>query len=223
MPDRPSLAASIRFSVTGLIESFHAFLAWNLVAVVGVAVVAFSLALSNLALLAVPFLAPVICGIVRLAAVAWRGDHVALRSALPGVRHRFWTKVGLAAAQCLLLVLATLNLLIAPSIGGPFAALSMATSVYLAATVVAFATVGWTLLCDPRRESEPVGGLARLAMIVLLRRPLAVIFLVIVVALATVVVYNLVVPSLFLPSMVLLLVAGYVLPAADEILPVPDV
>lgn len=222
MPDRPSLAASIRFSVTGLIESLHAFLTWNLVAVVGVAVIAFSLVITNVALLAVPFLAPIVCGILRLAALSWRGDHVALRSAVPGIRHRFWTKVGLAAAQCVLLVLALLNLLIAPSIGGLFAALSMATSVYLAATVVAFATVGWTLLCDPRRESEPVGHLARLAMIVLLRRPLAVIFLVVVVALSTVVVYNLVVPSLFLPSMVLLLVAGYVLPAADEIVPVAE-
>lgn len=220
MPERPSLAAAIRLSVTGLIESLHAFLAWNLVLVVAAAVNVFLLTLSSLALLLVPFLAPLVCGVVRLATVASRGDHVALRTAMPGIRHRLWTKVGLAAVQCVLLLLTTLNLLVAPAIGGLLAGLSMATSVYVAATLFAYAAVGWTLLCDPRRESLPLGELARLSLSIVLRHPLQVIFMLVVIALATVVVYNLVAPSLFLPSMVLLLVAGYVIPAADRLTPV---
>lgn len=217
MPEQPSLAAAIRFSVTGLIESLHAFLAWNLVLVLATTVVVYALTLSNLALLLVPFLAPLACGLGRLATVASRGDHVALRTALPGIRHRFWTKVGLGAAQALLLLLAILNLFVAPAMGGLFAALSMATSVYLAGTAVAFGLIGWTLVCDPARESVPLSRLARLSLVVLLRHPLAALFLLVVAALTAVAVYQLVVPSLFLPAMVVLLTARYVIPAADEL------
>lgn len=222
MPQAPSLTVAIRFSLSGLVESLHAFLAWNLALVAAAVVVVALLPLSLLALLLVPFLAPLACGLVRLASAARRGDHVALRTALPGLRERFWTKVGLAAVQVLLLLLAILNLLAAPAIGGLLAALSMATSVYLAATILAYATVGWTLLCDPRRASLPLGQLARLAIVVVLRRPLAILFILLVAGLSVVVVYNLLVPSLFLPSMVLLLAAGYVLPAADQIAPIAE-
>lgn len=223
MPDdRPSLAAAIRLSVTGLIESLHAFLAWNLLLVIAAATAVFLVAVTPLALLLVPLLSPLACGLVRLATVASRGDHVALRTAVPGIRRRFGAKVGLAAGQTVLLLLAVLNLLLAPAIGGIVGALSAATSAYLAAFVLAYALVGWTLLCDPRREDRPVGELARLALVVVMRRPLQVLFLLLVLALTAVVVWNLVVPSLFLPSMVVLLTAGYVLPAADEIRPAAD-
>ena len=221
MPEPPSLAGAIRFSVLGLIDSLHAFLAWNFVLVIATVAALYLLVASNLALLVAPFLAPLACGLARLATVASRGGQVTLRTALPGIRHRFWAKVGLAAAQCLILFLAVLNLLVSPAIGGLFAALSMATSVYLGGAVVAYGIVGWTLLCDPSRESLPLANLARLALVIVLRHPLAAFFLLVVAGLATVVVYNLVVPSLFLPAMVLLLTARYVLPAADELAAAP--
>lgn len=213
----PSLASAIRFSISGIIESVHAFLAWNLAAVVAVAVILLLLPASDLAVLLVPLLAPVLCGLIRLAAASQRGDHVSLQTALPGIRHRTWTKVGLAALQCVVLLLATLNLVLAPAIGGLVGALSAVTSVYLGAAILAYALVGWTLICDPRRQAEPVRILARVALVVLLRRPLQILFLLLVSALGTIIVYNLVVLGLFLPSMVFLLIAGYVVPAADEI------
>jgi hypothetical protein len=213
----PSLASAVRFSVTGLVESLHAFLAWNLVLLVAVALVLLALTITNLALLAVPFLAPLVCGLLRLATVSHRGDQVALRTALPGIRRRLWTKIGLASVHAALLLLAALNLLVAPAIGGLVGALSMAMSVYLAAALLAYAVIAWTLLCDPWRETRPVRHLLRLAIIVLLRRPLQVLFLVLVLALAVAVTANLVVPGFFLPSMVLLLFTGYVIPAADEL------
>ncbi len=220
--EHPSLAAAIRLSVSGLIESLHAFLAWNLVAVVAVLVVLAAFALTYAALLLVPFLAPLLCGILRLATVTVRGDHVALRTAVPGIRHRFWTKVGLAAIQWVILLLMTLNVLLAPSIGGILGALSAATSVYLGGSLLAFAIVGWALLCDPRRESLAVRELARRALLVLLRRPMQILFLLLLTGLAALVIYNLAVPGLILPSMVLLAIAGYVLPAADHLAPVTE-
>lgn len=222
MPEQPSLTAAIRFSVSGLIEWVHAFVLWNLALVVAVAVVLTLLLLTNLALLLVPLLAPLVCGLLRLATVAHRDEVVTLRTAVPGIRHRWRAKVGLAAAQSLILLLAALNVMLAPAIGGPFAALSVGTSVYLALAVAGYAMVGWTLLCDPRRESQPIRQLARLALVVLVRRPLAILFFLVVTALAVVIVSNLVVPALFLPSMILLLVARYVLPAADLLVPVED-
>lgn len=220
MPEQPSLAAAIRFSVSGLVEWVHAFVLWNLALVVAVAIVLTLLLLTNLALLLVPLLAPLVCGLLRLATVAHRDEVVTLRTAMPGIRHRWGAKVGLAAAQSLILLLAALNVMLAPAIGGLLAALSVATSVYLALGVAGYAMVGWTLLCDPRRESDPLGHLARLALVVLVRRPLPLLFILVVAVLAVAIVYNLVVPALFLPSMIMLLVAGYVLPAADRLAPV---
>lgn len=218
--DRPSLAAAIRLSLDGFVGSLHAFLAWNAVLAVAAGLTVFLLSLSNLALLAVPLLAPLTCGVGRMAAVAARDEHVALRSAVPGFAHRFWTKVGLAAAQSALLLVAGLNLLVAPAIDGPVAALSLAVSVYLIVTVLAYAIAFWPLLCDPRREEMPVPSLLRLALIVLLRRPLQLLTLLVVAVLSAIVIRSLVVPGLFLPGMVLLMIAGYVTPAADELAPV---
>ena len=218
--DRPSLAAATRLSVSGLVESLHAFLAWNLVLLLAVAAAVLLLSLSALAILVVPLLAPLACGLVRLAVVAARDEHVALRTALPGIRHRWMAKFGVAALQCAVLLLALLNLLLAPSIGGLLAAISLAMSVYLIATVLAYATALWPLVCDPRREDAPLSALARLALVVLFRKPFQLLFLVLAGVLAAIVIRNLIVPAFFLPSMAVLLMAGYVIPAADEIAPV---
>lgn len=217
MPERPSLAEAIRFSIRALVESIHAFLAWNLLLVLASATVIFVLSLTNLAVVLIPLLSPLVCGLLRMAVVARRDEDVALRTAVPGIRHRIVAKLGLAAGQCLLVLVATVNLAVAPAIGGLLGSLSMATSLYLLGAIGAYAFVGWTLLCDPRHDTERLGRLAKLAAVVLIRRPLAMLFIMAMAILSAFLVYSLVVPSLFLPSLLLLLAAGYVVPAADEV------
>jgi hypothetical protein len=215
----PSLAVAARRSVGGFVESIHLFVAWNLVLLVAVALTIGVLVVTPLGMLLVPFLAPFACGLLRLAVVTARGEHVTMRSAVTGVTHRWRAKVTIGAAQCGLLLLAVVNLLVAPSMGGLPGAISTAMSVYLVVGVLAYAVALWPLLCDPRRDGRSPRSLARLALVILFRRPLQLGLLTVMLGLAALLIRDLIAPAFFLPGVVSILLAGYVIAAADELDP----
>lgn len=213
----PRLADAVRIGVTGFIEEIIAFLVANVAWAVLVGGVVYAIYRWPAALLLAPVAAPLTCGLARVAVETARGRVVSMRTFVAGIRDRFWTKLGLGAVQVLLVTVAILNLFVAPTIGGLSALVSMILSVYVVISTVAYGLVFWTMLSDAQLDSMPARRIGRLALAVVLRRPLQVGFLLAFAVLAMGLMAALVAPVMFLPSIVLLTVAAYVVPAGEEI------
>lgn len=211
------LGDAVRIGISGFIEEITFFLVANVAWAVLVGSIVYASGRWPIALLLAPLAAPLTAGLSRVAVETSRQRVVSLRTFGAGVRDRFWTKLGLGALQAILLLIAIANLFLAPTIGGLPAFVSMVLSIYVAISSVAYGLVFWTLLADPDLAAMPVRQIARLALAVILRKPGQVAFLLVYAILAAGVMASLVVPVLFLPSIVLLTVAAYVVPAAEDI------
>ena len=76
----------------------------------------------------------------------------------------------------------------------------------------------WPIVCDPRRAG-PLRDQLRLAMVVTVRRPLQLATLAFIAGLSVVASIQVPVLAFVLPIFVVLAIAGYVVPAADEVAP----
>lgn len=168
--------------------------------------------------LLLPLLALPTASLMRLAVTAIRLGVPSLRMARDELVRMPARKIVLAAAQLLLMAIGLTNVRLAADIGGLPGVLSAAVAAYVMVGASVLAVALWPLVCDPLREA-PVREQLRLALAIVVRRPLQLIVLAVIAALAALVCLQLIVPALFLPSLVLLAIAGYVVPAADELLP----
>jgi hypothetical protein len=209
------LAGALRTGASKLFEEIFPVLVTNLGWAMLAGALVYVAGLVPLALLLLPLIEPLTTGLARIAALAARDRVVPLRAFVDGMTERFWVKLGLGAIQAAILLVALMNVVVAPSLGGLFGAISMVLSVYVAAATFAYGLVFWTLLSDPDRRGMAIRQIARLAMAVVLTRPLQVGFLLLLAGLSIGVMASLIVPLLFLPSFVLITIAAYVLPAAD--------
>lgn len=214
---RATLGDAIRLGVAGFIEEIVTFLMSNAVWALLVGLVTFAILRSPAALLLAPLIAPLSCGLARVATETARDRVVSPRTFISGVTDRFWPKLGIGAIQAVVLLVAVADLLLAPAIGGLPAVASLVLAIYVAVSSLAYGLVFWTLLSDPELRAMPVRQIARLALAVVLRHPGQVAFLFVFAVLAAAVAIPLIPAVLFLPSIVLLSVAAYVLPAAEEI------
>lgn len=127
-----------------------------------------------------------------------------------------WRKIGLAAAQLLVLGIGVLNVSLAPAIGGLPGLVAGVVAAYAVVGSSVYAVALWPIVCDPRREG-PLAQQLRLALAVTLLRPLQLAVLALLAVLAAIVSAQLVAPALFLPSLVVLAAAAYVLDIADRL------
>lgn len=213
----PRLGDAVRVGFSGFIEEITTFLVANLVWALLAGGVLYAIGRWPLALLLAPLLAPLTSGLARVATEVAQGRVVSPRTYLAGLRDRFWAKLGLGAVQAIVLLIAIADLVLAPGIGGLPAVASMILAVYVAIASTAYGLVFWTLISSRETSRLPVRQIGRLALAVVLRRPGQVAFLFGFAVLAVAVMSTLVVPVLFLPSIALLVVAAYVIPAAEEI------
>lgn len=216
-PSAARLGDAVRIGVTGVIEDVAIFLLANVAWAIATAGIVYAVMQSPIALALVPLIAPLTTGFGRVAAEAARQRVVTPSTLVAGVRDRFWTKIGLGTVQALVIAIALLDLLLAPAIGGLPAFMSIVLAVNIAISSVIYGMVFWTLLSDATLGSLPVRQVARLALAVIVRRPGQVLFLLAFALLAIGIMTTLVAPVLFLPGIVLLTIAAYVLPAAEEI------
>lgn len=216
-PPNPSLADAIRISLVGFYEEISNLLIGNVAWALLTGGVIYAIGRWPIALLLIPFIGPLTCGLARMATGVARERVVKLGDFIAGVRERFVAKLGLAALQALVLGIALADLLVAPAIGGIMAAVSMVLALYVAASTIAYGLVFWTLLADPEHGALEVPQIGRLALAVVLSRPAQVGVLLVLAVLGIGVMASLVVPILFLPSILLIAIAGYVVPAADRI------
>ncbi len=127
-------------------------------------------------------------------------------------------KLLLGAAQLLVLGFGVVNVLLAGSIGGFLGIVSAVIAAYAVIATWMYAVALWPIVCDPDREA-PLREQLRMALTVVILRPLQIGVLALIAALAVIVCVQLVAPAVFLPGFVLVVIAGYVVPFVDRLRP----
>ena len=171
-----------------------------------------------LVLVLAPLLALPTAALMRLAVVAARGASPSWRIVREELGRLALRKVGLAAVQLMVLLVSLLNVSLAPGIGGIPGILSTIVAGYALVASSVYATALWPIACDPRREG-PLREQLRLALAVMLLRPVQIAVLTVITVLAVLVSVQLVAPAVFLPSLVMLAIAEYVVDLADRLRP----
>jgi hypothetical protein len=172
------------------------------------------------AIVLAPLLALPGSAIMHLASIAHADGVPTLGAAWAEARRRAGRKLLVAAVQLLVTGLGILNLLISAGLGGLGGVLSGIAVAYGLLAVWGVATPLWTLLSDPRRD-VPFGQQLRLAVAVVLARPLGMLVLLAVAVGSAILSIQLFFPALVLPSFVLLAVAAYVGDVLDRLDPLP--
>ncbi len=214
---QPSVWRSLRAAASSFVDDVGSFLVANLIWLAVAAVTALARAVYPPALVTGLLLVPVTCGLTRMAARAARGDAARVRQFTGGVRHRFWLHLTLGAGQCLLLAVALLNVTIGLNAGGALRILAAVVSGYVALLTWLLAVAAWPVLLDPQRHALRWTAALRLAMAVVVRRPVGMVVIASIEAVLVAVSVQTVVPAVFLPSYGALLAAHYVLPLADSL------
>jgi hypothetical protein len=173
-------------------------------------------ALVPLLALLMPLLALPAAVLMRLAVVAARDDAPSWRVARAEFGRLAGRKVGVAAVQLLILALGLLNLTLAPDMGGIAGVAVSIGAGYALIAVSVYAVALWCVICDPRRAGSLREQL-RLALAIVLLRPLQLVVLAVITVLSVLVSIQLVIPASFLPSLVMLASARYVVDAADRL------
>lgn len=211
-----TLRRAIRVGLVGYAEDALLFLVLNLGLLL--ATVAFVVVWTFAPVLVVlaPLLALPGAVLMRLAVAAARDEVASWALAREEMFRRPGRKVAIAAVQLVLTAVAALNVLVAPSFGGMLGAVVAAAGAYGAIMVTAFAVALWPLVCDPRRE-EPLASQLRLAAALVLLHPVQVAGLLALIAASAALSVLFVAPAVMLPSVMALIVAAYVVPAADAV------
>ena len=130
-------------------------------------------------------------------------------------------KIALGAVQLLVLVLGTLNISLSGAIGGIAGVATGLVAGYALIASSVYAVALWPIVCDPRRAG-PLRAQLRLALAVVLVRPLQVGVLALLTVLAGIVSAQLVIPALVLPSVLALTIGAYVVGVADRLRVIGD-
>jgi hypothetical protein len=217
-PRRPSLARAIREAFSRYLDEIVLFTVVNLGWALAVGVFAFARIGLPAVVILTPLLALPTAALMRLAVATGRDRTPTWPMAREELGRLAGRKVALAAVQLLVMGLSLTNVVLGGSIGGLAGIASAIVAGYALVAVVVYAVALWPIVCDPAREA-PVRDQLRLALALVTLRPLQLIVLAVISGLAVVVSIQLIVPLLFLPSLVLIMVAGYVVPVADRLRP----
>lgn len=217
-PRRPSLARAIREAFSRYLDEIVLFVIVNL----GWALAFGAFAFLRIGIPAVVILTPLLAlptaALMRLAVAAGRDSTATWTMAREELGRLAGRKVALAAAQLLVLGLSLTNVVLGSSIGGLAGIASSIVAGYALLAVSVYALALWPIVCDPAREA-PLRDQLRLALALVTLRPLQLVILAVITVLAVILSIQLIVPLLFLPSLVLIMIAGYVVPVADRLRP----
>lgn len=217
-PLRPGVLPAARSAARGFLESFALFAVLNLLFVLAALLVAAAFTLFRPAILLGPLIALPASALMRAAVEVARGDVPGWSNALAELPRRAGRKLLVASAQLLVAAVSGLNLAVAASIGGIPALVGAGIG---AAGLIVSSALGialWPIVCDPRRDG-PLRRQLRLALGVVVLRPIQVLVLLAFAALAVTACLFFIVPLVLLPALVMLLIGAFVVPSADAIEP----
>lgn len=218
----PSLGRAIRRALPAYLDEIVLFLLVNLVWLLVAVLFATAWTLIPLlALVLLPLLALPMAVLMRLAVATARDRSAGWPMVLAELPRHAGRKLLVAAVQLLVLALGAANVTLAPQIGGLLGIVSALVAGYAVVISSVYALALWPIVCDPSRDLRLPDQL-RLALAVLTIRPWQMGVLAIIVVLAVIVSAQLIVPAAFLPGLVLIVVAGYVVPVADRLRPAAD-
>lgn len=217
-PPRPSVARAIRDSFARYLDDIILFVIVNGVWALALGLFAFLRIGLPLVVILTPLLALPTASLMRLAVAAARDRAPTWPMAREELGRLAGRKVVLAAIQLLILGLSLTNVTLGSSIGGLPGIASAIVAGYALIAISVYALALWPIVCDPAREA-PVRDQLRLALALVALRPLQLAVLAVITVLAVIVSIQLIVPLLFLPSLVLIMIAGYVVPVADRLRP----
>jgi hypothetical protein len=214
----PRLAAALFGAPRLAVE--HAFPLLVANTVLGLIVVAYVVLLVGVPALivAIPLLALPTAALTRLAVAAVRLGVPSLAMARGELGRLPLRKILLAFAQVLVFGISVTNIGLAGQMGGLAGLVSGGVGIYALLGTAIYAVALWPIVCDPRRAG-PLRDQLRLALVVTVRRPLQFATLALLAGLAAMASVQVPVLAFFLPILVLLAIAGYVVPAADEVAP----
>lgn len=208
----------MRRAVGAFIDEPVALIAGELALLAAIVLVALAWALAPAAVILAPLVALPGSALMRLATVAVEDGVPTWRTALAEARRRVGRKLLIAAVQSVITLLGVVNILLSGSIGGLIGGVSAAIAGYVLLVVWTLSLALWPILSDPRRDA-PLGRQLRLAVAIVLTKPLG---LLVVLALAVgsaIVCVQLIAPSIVLPALVFLTLAAYVGPLVDRLEP----
>ena len=168
-----------------------------------------------------PLLALPTAILMRLAVAVARDRSPSWSMAIAELGRLAGRKLLLGTAQLLVLALGVVNVLLAGNIGGILGVISALIAAYAVIATWMYAVALWPIVCDPDREA-PLREQLRMALTVVILRPLQIGVLALITALAVIICVQLIAPAVFLPGFVLVVVAGYVVPFVDRLRPVDD-
>jgi hypothetical protein len=215
-PRPPSLARAIRDAFPRYLDEIVLVLLVNLGWALLLAAFAFVRIGIPVAIVLAPLFALPTAALMRLAVASARDRSPRVAMARDELGRLAGRKVALAAIQLVVMAVGIANVFAGGGIAGILGALSAIISGYVVLATWVYATALWPIVCDPEREG-PVREQLRLALAVVVLRPLQIGLLAIMAALAVIVSVQLIVPSIFLPSLILLAVTGYVVPSVDAL------
>jgi hypothetical protein len=213
-PRNPSLARAIREAFPRYVDEIVLFTVVNLFWALAVGLFAFARIGLPAVVVLTPLLALPTAALMRLAVAAGRDRAPTWRMA----REELGRLAGRKIVQLLVLGFSLTNVLLGGSIGGLAGIASAIVAGYALIAVTVYAVALWPIVCDPAREA-PVRDQLRLALALVTLRPVQLVVLAVITVLGVVVSIQLIVPMLFLPSLVLITIAGYVVPVADRLRP----
>ena len=217
-PGPPRLGAALFAALSLALE--HAFVLVAATLVWGLIAAAYLFLLIGLPalILVIPLFALPTASLTRLAIVAVRAGVPTLAMAREELGRLAPRKLALAAVQVLVIGISLTNIRLAGEIGGLPGLLSAGVAMYAVVGTGTYAMAVWPIVCDPLRAG-PLREQLRLALAVTARRPLQLGLLAVIAGLAAAASIQVLILGLFVPIVVLLAIAGYVVPAADQIVP----
>ena len=210
----PSLGRAIRGSFQAYFDDILVFVVIN----AGVVTLVVLLAVARSIFPPVLFLAPVlglpVAVLMRLAVATARDEAASWQVAAAELGRMAGRKLVLAAGQLGVLAIGLTNLIVSDDIGGLAGVVSALVGVYAVVLTSLYAFALWPIVCDPR-QAAPVRAQLKLALVLLMGRPLQLSVLGLIAGMALLLSLQLIVPAVILPSLVLIMVARYVVPAVD--------
>lgn len=208
----------MRRAVRAFVDEPVALIAGELGLLAAIVLVALAWALVPAAVILAPLVALPGSALMRLATVAVEDGVPTWRTALAEARRRMGRKLLVAGVQSVITLLGVINILLSGSIGGLVGGVSAAIAGYVLLAVWTVSLALWPILSDPRRDL-PLGRQLRLAVAIVLTRPLGLLVLLALAVGSAIVCMQLIAPSIVLPALVFLTLAAYVGPLVERLRP----
>ena len=212
---RVTVWASVRAAVSSTTEAFGRYLLVNLLWLLVAAATAVAGSLFPPAYAVGVALVPVSCGLLGMVGHTVRKDFPNRRHFREGAARRPLAHLGLGAVQAALLAAAVVNLGVGMGGASLLSALITVIAAYIGLLTVMFGVTAWPLLMDPDRGGKSFRAVLRMAVALVLARPVRTAVVAVIEMVFLFAVAQTPLLGLLLPSFGALVAAYFVLPAAD--------